>query len=112
MHARTWFLIVALVGTFALAWSAFGVGQWTPTAWKDVETLEFLTVGPEEGEHWSTVWLVVIDDQVYIRLGSTAAERIEKNTKAPTVGVKIGGHQFDSVNAVPAPDKVEPVAQA
>ena len=76
------------------------------------DTLEFLTVGPDEGEHWSTVWLVVIDGQVYIRLGSRAAERMEQNTTAPYVKVRIAGQQFDRVKAEPAPDMVEPVAAA
>jgi hypothetical protein len=28
-----------------------------------------------EGEHWFPVWLVVIDDQVDVRLGARAATR-------------------------------------
>lgn len=85
---------------------------WDPQAFSTQDTLEYLTVGPQEGEHWSTVWLVVIDGQVYIRLGSRAAERMEKNTTKPLVKVRIAGQEFDQIKAEPAPDMVEPVAKA
>ena len=74
--------------------------------------LEVLTVGPEEGEHWSKLWLAVVDGQVYIRLGSRAADRLAKNTTAPIVKVRIAGEQFDRVRAEPVPDMAERVAQA
>jgi len=86
--------------------------EWDPEAFRNEETLEFLTVGAAEGEHWSPVWLVVLDGQVYIRLGSRAAGRIEGNTTAPYLGVKIAGEQFARVRADPAPDMAEPVAAA
>ncbi len=49
--------------------------EWDPNAFRTERTLEFLTIGPDEGEHWSTVWLVVIDGQLYVRLGTTAVNR-------------------------------------
>jgi len=100
--------------SFAFLAVSAGVASaaWNPEAYRDVSTLEFQTVGPEEGEHWSPVWLVVIDGQVYIRLGSRAAERMQKNTKAPYVKLRIGGEEFERVRAEPAPDMVERVGQA
>jgi hypothetical protein len=86
--------------------------EWTPQAWVDEGTLEVRTIGPDEGEHWFPVWLVVLDGELYVRLGSRAVGRIEKNTAAPYVGVRVAGQQFDRVRADPAPDKVAPVAQA
>jgi hypothetical protein len=85
---------------------------WNPAAFGDVDTLEVLTVGPEEGEHWSKLWLVVVDGQVYIRLGSRAAGRLEQNTTAPIVKVRIAGEEFDRVRAESVPDLVDRVAQA
>ncbi len=85
---------------------------WDPNAFKDESTLQFLTVGPDEGEHWSTVWLVVIDGQLYVRLGSTAARRIERNTAAPFVKVRIAGQEFDKVKVVAAPEMTDQVAAA
>jgi hypothetical protein len=74
------------------------------------DTLEVLTIDSEGDEHWSTFWLVVIDGQFYLRLGSRGAGRIEGHTKMPHVSVKIGGQQFDQVKVVDAPDKAEAVA--
>jgi hypothetical protein len=85
---------------------------WNPQAYGDLGTLEILTVGAEEGEHWSTLWLVVVDGQVYLRLGSRAAERVEKNTTAPIVKVRVGGEEFERVRAEAAPDLAERVADA
>ena len=99
------FILVATVSSAAHA-------AWDPQALGKENTLEFLTVGPEEGEHWSTVWLVVVDGQVYIRLGSRAADRMTKNTTSPIVKVRIAGQEFDRVKAEPAPDKAVPVANA
>jgi hypothetical protein len=86
------------------------VPRWDPAAFQALDTLQFLTVGPEEGPHWSTVWLVVLDDQVYIRLGSRAASRMQRNTTAPYVDVRIGGREYPHVRAVETPDRAGSVA--
>jgi hypothetical protein len=99
-----------LVALLVVATSARGA--WDPQAFRKETTLEILTVGADEGEHWSTVWLVVIDGQVYIRLGSRATERIQKNTTKPFVKVRIAGQEFDHVMAQIVPDMVAPVAKA
>ena len=79
---------------------------------KNEDTLEVLTIDSEGDEHWSTFWLVVIDDWFYLRLGSRGAGRIEEHTKMPRVSVKVGGQQFDLVKVVDAQDKAEAVAEA
>jgi len=85
--------------------------DWNPQAFSSENTLEFLTV--EDGvEHWSTVWLVVIDGQVYIRLGSRAAGRIEANATKPYLKVRIAGQTFDKVKAAAVPDMADAVAKA
>lgn len=88
------------------------VPRWDPGAFRSLPTLEFLTVEPDAGPHWSTVWLVVLDDGVYVRLGSRAAGRVERNTTAPYVDVRIGGREYRHVHAVAAPDKAPKVAAA
>ena len=103
-------LAIALCLQVFLAAVAFAA--WDPDRYGELETLQFLTVGAAEGEHWSTVWLVVIGGQVYIRLGSPAAERMEQNTTKPLVRVKIGGEEFRNVRAEPAPEMAERVADA
>ena len=104
-------VVTVTSGTLACAAPAT-VDRWDPAAFRSLGTLEFRTVGPEEGEHWSTVWLVVLDDQVYIRLGSRAAGRMQRNTTAPLVAVRIGGHTYERVRAEAAPPMVERVAAA
>jgi hypothetical protein len=86
--------------------------DWTPTMWQDESTLDFRTTAGENDEHWSRVWLVVIDDEVYVRLGSRAAERITTNQTAPIVGVRIAGQQFDKVRAEAVAEKADAVAAA
>jgi hypothetical protein len=89
--------------------SAAGAG-WDPVRFAKESTLDFLTVSPDDGEHWSRVWLVVIDDQVYIRLGTRAAARINASTRAPIISVRVGKEEFSEVEAIPAPDMAEAVA--
>lgn len=85
---------------------------WNPAEWKDVDVLEIRTVAPEEGEHWSKLWMVVIDDEVYLRLGSRAAERVQENVDHPIVSVRIDGREFGRITAVHAPDFRDRVAEA
>jgi hypothetical protein len=85
---------------------------WDPNAFRDQSTLQIMTIGPEEGEHWSRLWLVVIDGQLYIRLGDRAFARVQKNTANPYVGVKIGDKEFDKVRLEAAPDMTDKVAAA
>jgi hypothetical protein len=88
------------------------IGAWSPAAFRDLRTLEFKTVGADEGEHWSTVWLVVVDDQVYVRLGARAAGRMRGNTTAPIVAVRIGGREYPRVRAEEAAALAPRVAAA
>ena len=102
---------VALLGC-ALAAVPANAAEWTPSAWVDEDTVELRTTAPGEEPYWFKVWLVVIDDQVYVRLGSRAANRIEENQTAPVIGVRLAGQEFDRVKGVPAPEKAEAVAEA
>jgi hypothetical protein len=99
---------VLLFGPLASSHAA----DWRPDAWKAENTIDLQTIGPEEGEYWFPVWLVVLDDQLYVRLGSRAAGRVEKNETAPYMGVRIAGQQFDKVKATPVPDMADEVAAA
>ena len=85
---------------------------WDPARFADAPTLEILTVDPESGEHWSTVWVVVVDGAVYVRLGNRAAGRVERSTTAPHAKVRFEGEVFERVRLVPAPEKADAVAEA
>lgn len=102
-----------LVGLTLLACAGrIDAAEWNPGAWQDESTLDFRTTEAGSAEHWSPVWLVIIDGDVYVRLGSRAADRITKNQTAPFVGMRIAGQQFDKVRAEAMPDKADAVAAA
>ena len=71
-----------------------------------------MTIRPDEGEHWSRLWLVVIDGQLYVRLGDRAFGRVQKNTAGLYVKVKIGDEEFDKVRLEVAPEMTDKVAAA
>jgi alpha-acetolactate decarboxylase len=103
-------LSIALIGAARAANSS--VPGWDPNAFRDLSTLQIMTVGPEEGEHWSKLWLVVIDGQVYVRLGDRSFGRVQKNTANPYVKVKVGDNEFDKVKLEGATDMTDKVAAA
>jgi hypothetical protein len=91
--------------------TALPVG-WNPDVIAKQDTIRLRTIGPREGEHWFPVWVVVLDGEVYVRLGSRATRRVEENTAAPYLGVEIAGQRFDKVRGVPAPELAQRVAAA
>ena len=103
--------LLALATVVTIAASA-PAAEWSPPAYAKESTLELKTIAAGEGEHWFPVWLVVIDDQLYVRLGARAAGRIERNTTAPFVGVRVAGQEFPRLKGIPAPEKAERVGQA
>jgi hypothetical protein len=86
--------------------------DWTPARWADLDTLQLHTVGPTEGPYDFPVWLVVIDDEVYVRLGSRAARRVETSTTQPYVGVTVAGRHFPRVRTEPVPEMAGAVSAA
>jgi hypothetical protein len=88
------------------------VPGWDPNAFRDQSTLEIMTTGPDEGEHWGKLWLVVIDGKLYVRLGDRSYGRIQKNTTAPYLKVKVAGQEFDKVRLDETPDMKDKVAAA
>jgi len=103
MQLVSWWLLIA-VGVVA--------PQWDPAAIADHGTIELLTVVPEEGEHWSTVWFVVIDGTMYVRLGPRAASRIEKNSTAPRLQLRVSGKEVHQMRYEKAPEMAERIAAA
>jgi hypothetical protein len=88
------------------------VPGWDPDAFHDESTLQIMTIDPEAGAHWSKLWLVAIDGQLYVRLGDRSYGRIQKNTTSPYVKVKIDDKEFDKVRLEPALDMKDKVAAA
>ncbi len=99
-----------LLATLATAPSA--AMEWSPHSYAPLSTIELRTNCPSEGEYWSKVWVVSVDDQVYVRLGSRAAGRIACNASAPYIGVRIGQQEFDHVRTIESPESAPRVARA
>jgi len=85
---------------------------WDPKSIADESTVEFLTVVPDEGEHWSTVWFVVIDDALYLRLGPRAAGRVEENSTAPRMKVRFSEGRVYTMQYAKAPEMAGRIADA
>jgi hypothetical protein len=88
------------------------VPGWDPSAFRDQSTIQIMTTEPEVGEHWSNLWVVVIDGQPYVRLGDRAYGRIQRNTTKPYVKLKVAGQEFDRVKLEEMPDMKDKVAAA
>ena len=108
--------LLSMMIVVAELWATVGVcpapasAGWDPDAIARADVLKLRTVCPGEGEYWFPVWLVVIERHVFVRLGSTAAGRVECNT-AQTLGVEVGGQKFD-VRGVPSPEMANAVNDA
>jgi hypothetical protein len=109
---QTWLWVGAIIGLIGLGSRilAADVQGWEP--FRNESTLEVLTVDKDAREHWSKFWLVVLDGQLYLRLGTRGAARIDGNTKKPFASVKIAGQRFDNVRIIETPEMTKPVAAA
>src|ERR1700732_2005742 len=85
---------------------------WDPAVFRDASTIKIMTTEPHVGEHWSNLWVVVIDGQPYVRLGDRAYGRIQKNTTSPYVKVKVADKEFDKVKLEEMPNMKDKVAAA
>lgn len=108
---RIVFALVAAFVAMGLTTGAFAA-DWDPEAFASEDVLEFSSVSPDGEAHWSKVWLVVLDGDVYIRLGNRAVGWVEKNSEAPHVGIRIAGEEFPRVLTESAPDMADRVAEA
>ena len=104
--------IASVLAAMLFVTSANAATGWDLSLFQKESTLQFFTVNASGDEHWSTVWVVVIDGAPYVRLGSASTSRINGNTKAPYVNIKIGGQEFDHVMAQSAPEMRDKVMAA
>jgi hypothetical protein len=112
--ANTAVFVAALCITLAAAARAADnpVPGWDPAAFRDESTIQIMTTEPEVGEHWSKLWVVVIDGQPYVRLGDRSYGRVQRNTTSPYVKLKVGDQEFDKVKLEEMPDMKDKVAAA
>src|SRR5579863_9909867 len=108
--------VLSFALSIALAVAAYAddkaVPGWDPAVFRDAGTIKIMTTEPDVGEHWSNLWVVVIDGQPYVRLGTRAYGRIQRNTTSPFVKLKVAGQQFDKVKVEEMPDMKDKVAAA
>ena len=108
--------VLSLVLSIALAAAARAddkaVPGWDPTVFQDASTIKIMTTEPDAGEHWSNLWVVVIDGQPYVRLGDRSYGRIQKNSTSPYVKLKVADQEFDKVKVEETPDMKDKVAAA
>jgi predicted DNA-binding protein (MmcQ/YjbR family) len=88
------------------------VPGWDPALFRDASTIKIMTTEPDVGEHWSNLWVVVIDGQPYVRLGDRSYGRVQKNTTSPYVKLKVDDNEFDKVKVEEMPDMKDKVAAA
>ena len=108
--------ILSIVLSIALTAAASAedktVPGWDPTVFQGASTIKIMTTEPDAGEHWSNLWVVVIDGQPYVRLGGRSYGRIQKNSTSPYVKLKVADKEFDKVKVEEVPDMKERVAGA
>lgn len=108
--------LVAIAGMLVysrlLAAPGAAAADWDPQRYAAEDKIEIRTVEEGAGDHWFPVWVVVIEGEVYVRLGNRAASRVENNARKPIVSLRAGGEEFDSVETEPVPELAEEVATA
>jgi hypothetical protein len=107
-------LVFVLCVTLALIVGATdsAVPEWDLDQFRQTSTIEIMTTEPDVGEHWSKLWVVVIDGQPYVRLGRRSYGRIQRNTTSPDVKLRLGEQEFDKVKLEEMPDMKDKVAAA
>jgi hypothetical protein len=88
------------------------VPGWDPAVFRDASTIKIMTTEPDVGEHWSNLWVVVIDGQPYVRLGDRSYGRIQRNSTSPYVKLKVADQEFDKVKVEETPEMKEKVGTA
>jgi hypothetical protein len=105
------FVLLSVLGAAGRA-DDKAVQGWDPEVFREASTIKIMTTEPDVGEHWSNLWIVVIDEQPYVRLGDRAYGRIRRNTTSPYVKLKVADKEFDKVKVEEMPDMKERVAAA
>jgi hypothetical protein len=85
---------------------------WNPPAWTNENTIELGIVRENHTAHWFKVWVVVLDDRPYVRLGARSAAKLEENLTKPYIGVRVAGQEFPRVRVDNVPADADRVAAA
>src|SRR5579862_1181290 len=110
--ARHAFALMLISLAVAIVARADNVPGWDADTFNKASTIKIMTTEPDVGEHWSNLWVVVIDGQPYVRLGDRSYGRIQRNTTKPYVKLKLADQEFDKVKVDEMPDMKDKVAAA
>ena len=106
-----WVGVIAAIG-IVLATPRVWANYWSPQTFATERTLQLRTKCRDEGERWLRERFVVIDGQMYVRLSSRTAARVQCNAVRPLLGVEVAGQRFEHVRGVPVPLLAERVGKA
>jgi hypothetical protein len=106
------FRLAAIAAWMVSASSLAFAADWNAAGFSDESTLEFRTVNADGEDHWSTVWFVVLEGDVYLNLGQRAVERLRTNTAAPLVSIRVADEEFEKVRIEAAQERQPEVARA
>src|SRR3989442_9535844 len=98
---------LAAAAFIALVAAPAGAAEWKPRTYASESTLDLRTTAPGEGDHWFPVWLVVLDDQVYVRLGTRAAGSVRRHTTNPQRRVRHPGPQLHRIKGEAPPQAAQ-----
>ena len=85
---------------------------WSPLQFAKERTLQLRTRCPNDKERWLRERFVVVDGQMYVRLGRRDTARVQCNGTTPLLGVEVAKQVFQSVRGIPAPQLADRVDKA
>lgn len=100
------------IAVLAFATAAASAETWNPADFAGESTLEFHTMNDAGEAHWATVWFVLVEGDVYVRLGERAQRRIEESVHHPVVKVRVAGRTFDHVVVERVSGRNDEIAEA
>lgn len=99
--------VVLLLSLFASAAAA----RWDAQSIAKHDVIKLRTKCGDEGEYSFPVWVVAVDNFVFVRLGSRAADRVQC-TPGMIISVEAGGTRYDNIRGVPSPEMADRVNAA
>ena len=114
VQGRSRVLSAGLIAVMVFGTAAFGAEntEWSASDFEREKVIRIRTQAPDDDEHWFPIWVVELEGDVYIRLGTRAAKHFLDNVDHPVVGVRVGEKQFDRISGEEVPDLVDEVAAA
>jgi hypothetical protein len=85
---------------------------WSPPQFAKERTLQLRTRCPNDKERWLRERFVVLEGQMYVRLGRRDTARVQCNGTTPILGVEVAKQRFEHVRGIPSPQLAPRVDKA